>query len=108
MEPNEVTEPDPHFFDRADAHINLSNDQMKDQTPGKVSSSMMYGCARFNAWWAACFYTSGEDFASDRQEHIDYYVEQYRNMLEENLKDYADNFNSYMLQGAEPQAEFEN
>lgn len=108
MEPDEVTELDPHFYDRADAHINLSNEQMQEQTPGKVSASMMYATARFNAWWAACGFASGEEFAATRQEHIEYYVEQYRAMLEENLDDYADNFNSYMLQGAEPKPDVVN
>lgn len=69
---------------------------------------MMYATARFNAWWAAFGFTSGEEFAATRQEHIDYYVEQYRAMLEENLDDYANNFNAYILAGAEPKSEFEN
>jgi hypothetical protein len=102
MDTNEADELDPHFFDRADAHINLSNDQMQEQTPGKVSASMMYATARFNAWWAACGFRQAEEFAASRQEQIDYYVEQYRSMLEANLTDYTDNFNSYILNGAEP------
>ncbi len=69
---------------------------------------MMYATARFNAWWAACGYSNGEEFAESRQEHIEYYVEQYRSMLEENLDDYSSNFNSYILQGAEPKSDVIN
>ncbi|MCW5957610.1 MAG: DUF3144 domain-containing protein [Pyrinomonadaceae bacterium] len=42
---------DPTFFDCADAHIHLSNSQMTGEIgPGKVSASMMYATARFNAY----------------------------------------------------------
>jgi hypothetical protein len=50
MSDDENQEIDPKFFDRADAHINLSNDQLADINPGKVSASMMYATARFNAY----------------------------------------------------------
>ena len=50
MSNNEPQNLDPKFYDRADAHINLSNDQLKDINPGKVSASMMYATARFNAY----------------------------------------------------------
>lgn len=73
MDPNEVKQVDPHFYDRADAHINLSNEQIQEQTPGKVSSSMMYATARFNAWWVAYGFASGTEFAATKQEQIEYY-----------------------------------
>jgi hypothetical protein len=40
---------DDGFFDRADEHIHLSNKQMSKTSIGKVSASMMYSVARFNA-----------------------------------------------------------
>ncbi len=91
-----ANEVDDEFFARADAHIHLSNDQMKPIGRGKVSASMMYATARFNAWVSACDFSSGNDMARARNEIIDYYMKQYRAMLEENLDDYIEHFGKYM------------
>ena len=87
---------DEKFFDRADAHIHLSNDHLADATAGKVSASMMYGCARFNAWISASGFQSGEEMAAKRAETIEYFVTGYRQMLEANLDEYIANFDAYM------------
>jgi hypothetical protein len=87
---------DDRFYDRADAHIDLSNDQMKEIARGKVSASMMYATTRFNAWVTACGFESGAQMDEKREEVIRYFVEQYRIMLEENLDDYIENFEAYM------------
>ncbi|HKY47760.1 MAG TPA: DUF3144 domain-containing protein [Acidimicrobiia bacterium] len=88
---------DQAFFDRADAHIHLSNDQLKQvESRGQVSASMMYGTARFSAWVSACGFESGAEMAQTRKETIEYFCEQYRLMLEENLEDYIVNFDRYM------------
>ena len=87
---------DDHFYERADAHINLSNEQLKKTTRGKVSSSMMYGVARFNAWVAACGWKSAAEMQEAKAQTLAYFVDDYRKMLDENLQDYIDNFDSYM------------
>lgn len=96
MEQEDLKNIDPNFYERADAHIELSNRQLEDQTLGKVSSSMMYATARFNSWVSACGFETGEEMNETRQEIIDYFVEQYKLMLAENLDDYIQNFESYM------------
>ena len=88
---------DEFFYQRADAHIHLSNDQLKEVTRGKASASMLYATARFNAWVSACGFNTANDMAEARQETIDYFVEQYRKMLEDNLDDYIGNFEKYMV-----------
>lgn len=87
---------DDGFFDRADAHIHLSNDQLANAAAGKVSASMMYGCARFNAWISASGFHSGEEMAKQREETLAYFVTGYRQMLEANLDEYIRNFEAYM------------
>lgn len=88
---------DDDFYDRADAHINLSNDQISNEVSiGKVSASNMYATARFNAWVSACGWTDGQEMADAKDETLDYFVAEYRKMLEENLDDYINNFKSYM------------
>jgi len=95
MDPNEVIKLDPHFYDRADEHINLSNDQLDKINPGKVSASMMYATARFNAYMSWIGFTNAEEMAEGREETVKYFVEQYQIMLEENLDDYIRNFDRY-------------
>ena len=85
-------ETDPKFYERADAHIHLANDQIGEITRGKVSASMLYATARFNAWVSACGFASGNEMAKARGETIDYFVAEYRKMLEENLDDYIAHF----------------
>lgn len=100
-----MQDPDDKFFERADAHIHLSNDQIsEDATKGKVSASMMYAAARFNSWVSACGWHNAEEMAASKEETIEYFVAEYRNMLEENMDDYISNFQSYMRRAVEDDA----
>jgi hypothetical protein len=92
----EVKEVDPQFYDRADGFIHLANAQCGDIGRGKVSASFMYGLSRFNAWIVACGSKDAQAMKESRQQTVDYFVEQFKSMLEENLDDYADNFSKYM------------
>ncbi len=89
-------DPDDKFYDRADAHIHLSNDQLKDVSRGKASASMMYATARFNAWVSACGFADGDQMKAARDETVEYFLTEFQKMLEENLDDYIGNFESYM------------
>jgi hypothetical protein len=96
MKASNIETQDPNFFDRADAHIHLSNSQITDEIgPGKVSSSMMYATARFNAYRSWIGFDDPEAMAAAREETVQYFVEQYQIMLEENLDDYINNFERY-------------
>jgi hypothetical protein len=90
---------DDGFYKRADAHIHLSNDQMAQASRGKVSASMLYGAARFNAYTSATGFDSAEEMANARGATIAYYLREYEEMLAENLDDYIANFDSYMKPG---------
>ncbi len=87
---------DDRFYDRADEVIALANQQLRDSTRGKVSASCMYATARFNAWVSANGFTSGAGMDAAKDETIDYFVKEYRAMLEENLSDYIGNFDKFM------------
>ncbi len=92
-----MQEVDNAFYERADAHIHLSNSQITEEIgKGKVSASNMYATARFNAWVSACGWNSGQEMAEAKQETLEYFVSEFRKMLEENLDDYIENFESYM------------
>lgn len=87
---------DDRFFERADAFISLANQQVEESTRGKVSASMMYATSRFNAWVGACNCGSAEELAAVREQAIEYFVHQYREMLGENLDQYIQNFDAFM------------
>lgn len=92
-----VQEPvDPEFYDRADSFIHLANDHCRKTDRGKVSASFMYAVARFNSWVSACGFGSRDEMKRSKQETIEYFVKQYRAMLEENLDDTIKNFRNYM------------
>ena len=45
---------------------------------------------------AAGLYATRTEMAKGREETLEYFCEQYRKMLEENLDDYIENFEKYM------------
>jgi len=87
-------QPDPAFFDRADAHIHLANKHAEDVEPGKASASFLYASSRYQAFVIAMGSESASDMKAQRGEAIDYFVEQFRRMLEDNVDDFIDNFDS--------------
>ncbi len=87
---------DDEFYKRADEHIHLSNDQMSNASLGKVSASMMYSVARFNAYVSACGWNNKKEMEEAKQETIAYFVNEYEKMLKENLEDYIENFDEYI------------
>jgi hypothetical protein len=87
---------DPTFYDRADSHIHLANEYCAKVGRGKVSASLMYSSARFQAWNAATWANNVEEMKTNRQETVKYFVGQYQAMLEDNLDDYIDHFAKYM------------
>ncbi|HDS1733775.1 MULTISPECIES: DUF3144 domain-containing protein [Pseudomonas] len=89
---------DQAFYDRADAHIDLANQQLEQREGhGKVSASMTFAATRFSAWITARNFKSQAEMAEAREEIIKYYCEQYRMMLEDNLDEHIQNFDQYVL-----------
>jgi len=90
---------DKEFFERADAYITVANEQAAEVNRGKVSASMMFATARFNAWVSASGTDSSDELAAVKQEALEYFVSEYRKMLEENLDEYVEHFEDYMKSG---------
>lgn len=85
----------PEFWERADALIAVANEQIKQSTTGKVSSSMLYAAARFTAFNVAFQAESAEEMQENKKEAINYFVAQFEKMLIENMEDYIENFEAY-------------
>jgi hypothetical protein len=56
----------------------------------------MYGMARFCSYVCATNCDSKEEFISEKSDAIEYFVDQYRKVLEENYDDYVEHYEKYM------------
>ncbi|PNK61640.1 DUF3144 domain-containing protein [Psychrobacter sp. FDAARGOS_221] len=85
------------FYKRADAVIELANSQLGPQShSGQVGASLLYAAARYTASVASIGFVKGSDLAKEKEEIIEFYMKQYRQMLSDNLDDYAENFDKYV------------
>lgn len=92
-----MNDDDKKFYQRADAHIKSANEQLSEaNNPAEISGAMMYGTARFNAWLSASGWDNAEEMKKAKAETMSYFLNQYQEMLEHNIDDYIENFDSYM------------
>jgi hypothetical protein len=94
------TTPGPEFWNRVNALINLSNDQCDTVDPSEVCASTMYASARFNAFIVARTTGSPEAMKNEKERALEYFTDQFRKMMAENLDDFAENLEKYL--GTEP------
>ncbi|WP_334255103.1 DUF3144 domain-containing protein [Mannheimia indoligenes] len=87
---------DPTFYQRADGFINIANAHLQNIAPTQVSNAMLFACARFNAYVAASKAEYKQQLADSREEVIQYFVEQYKEMLTANLDEYIHHFERYI------------
>ncbi len=91
-----MSEIDTKFYDRVDEHIRLSNQQLSNGgSKGEISAAMMYSVARFNAWVSMAGWNNPKQMEEAKEETIEYFVNEYRKKLTENLDDYIRNFDYY-------------
>ena len=93
----EITPEMQAFYQRADAIIGIANSQLGPKAhSGQVGASLLYAAARYSASVASIGFVKGDDFAKEKDDIVDCYVKQYRQMLSDNLTDYAQNFDKYV------------
>ncbi|RYF37185.1 MAG: DUF3144 domain-containing protein [Cytophagaceae bacterium] len=88
--------PDPAFWQRVDAIVNVANNQINPAHPNDVGASAMYAVARFNAFILAKTTGSPENMKAEKERALDYFTGQFRLMLDANLDDFTVNFEKYM------------
>lgn len=98
-------EADERFFERAEAQLRVASAQLADASPNRVSASLMYACARFNAWVSASHRRTPAELRLAYGETIEYFVAQYRKMLVKSLDDYQADFERYRDDAARGNAE---
>lgn len=93
----EITPEMQSFYQRADAIIGVANSQLgPDAHSGQVGASLLYAAARYSASVASIGFVKGNDFAKEKDDIVEFYTKQYRQMLSDNLTDYAQNFDKYI------------
>ena len=70
------------FYDLVDRFIGLANEVTSTHATSRVSSVIMYAAARYNAH---CMLALDPEAIQNRQAATDYFVAQYRSMLDENI-----------------------
>lgn len=93
--------PSPQFWERANALINLANDQCGTAHPNEVSASTLYASARFNAFIVANTTGNAAAMAAEKDRALEYFTDQFRKMMAANLDDFIQHFDNYM---AKPKA----
>ena len=96
------TQPDKEFFELADSFIHLANKHCNDVRRTKVSATILYATARFNAFVVASSTKRKDQLTSEKEVATAYLVEQYEKMLRENLDDYESNYKKYKGQSERP------
>ena len=91
-----TTNEDKKFYEMADAFIAIANEQSKNENPGKVSASFLYAASRFNTFIVAAVSCQANEFASKKEESIDYFMAKYKEMLVEHFENYKENFDQYI------------
>ncbi|MBI5559258.1 MAG: DUF3144 domain-containing protein [Deltaproteobacteria bacterium] len=90
------TDKDKEFYEMADAYISLANKQSKEIDPGKVSATFLYAASRFNIFLVAAGAASADEFGAKKETVCDYFMTEYKKMLEEHFADYQANFDKYL------------
>jgi len=96
---NQVQPENQAFWKTADSFIAHANAQ-NEVDRGVVSAGFAYSSARFNAFVIASQCGTKEAFEAEKDAAINYFVEQYKLALTENVADYSANLDKYISQNA--------
>ncbi|MCG9697653.1 DUF3144 domain-containing protein [Shewanella sp. Isolate11] len=77
------------IFELADQFIALANElTAQEQDVGKVGTALRFAAARFNAFEASL---KAADLAAEKQTALEWFTNEYKDMLSDNLDDHIDN-----------------
>ncbi len=80
---------DLQFRKLADSFIDIANRHCERQEPAMISSSFLFGASRFCAFVVAGKTGNAETYDKQKKAAVDYYTQEFRSMLEQNLDDYS-------------------
>lgn len=77
------------IFELADQFIALANElSAQEQDVGKVGTALRFAAARFNAFEASI---KSSDLAAEKDNALEWFSKEYRDMLNDNLDDHINN-----------------
>ena len=79
---------DKEFYELADEHIALANTRMNKVTPAKVSATMLFAVARFNAFLISVSAENKAQMLLDKEPAIAYFMQEYETYLRENIDEH--------------------
>lgn len=79
---------DKEFRRMADSFISLANEHGEKGARENVSMALLYAAARYNAFIVSSHAPTVEDYDASREKAYEFFLEQYKKMLAENLDDY--------------------
>jgi len=91
-----LTAEEKKFWDAVDMFIDAANAAAEDCDTGVIASAVMYATARYCAFNLANYSESRKDFLADTDEVIAHISSQFKELLEENMADYGENYKTYM------------
>ncbi|MEE2827362.1 MAG: DUF3144 domain-containing protein [Planctomycetota bacterium] len=100
-DPKKNDEPlaDEEFWDLADTFIeNADNLCELSHDAGNVSAALLFAASRFSAFVVASSAEDSAELAAKQEEATDYFVDQFRLMLTENLNDFQQNFDEFFAE----------
>jgi hypothetical protein len=83
---------DGRFYEHSNAHIHLSNDQLKQASPAQVLAATIHATSRFGAWVWATSSATAEDYQSYREKALKAYLDECRRQFEDHYNDHVNNF----------------
>lgn len=79
---------DKEFYELADEHIALANTRMGQVKPAKVSATMLFASARFNAFLISVSADNKAQMLLDKEAAIAYFMQEYEKNLRENIDEH--------------------
>lgn len=79
---------DEHFRQLVDIFIDQANGLVKSSTPENISLALLHAASRFNAHVVSTHAPTLADYNKDYYKARDFFINQYEEMLEQNMSDY--------------------
>jgi len=88
------TDQDQRLRKLADSFINIANEHIETQDKTITNTAFMYAASRFCAYIAASNARNLEDYQNKQKQGIEFFTNEFKHMLEGNMKSYEKVFNA--------------
>lgn len=87
---------DKEFYKLADAQLALANTHMGEVKPSKVSATLLFAAARFNAFVIATSAENKAQFLLEKEAAIAYFMQEYEKNLRENIDEHLSRYDEHV------------